>query len=125
MLQDKINEVISSNKTYLNDPVNLITITFALLLNIIHWVVLLINIQPTNQKVLLHYNVIYGADLVAQSFFLYLIPGTALVFFLVNFFVSRKMYKKEKLASYFINYFSILIQAIFIVATLILISINA
>ncbi|MDP4001104.1 MAG: hypothetical protein Q8P83_02600 [bacterium] len=125
MLQDKINEVISSNKTYLNDRVNLITSTFALLINIIHWVVLLINIQPTNQKVLLHYNVIYGADLVAQSFFLYLIPGTALVFFLVNFIVSRKMYKKERLASYFINYFSILIQTIFIAATLILININA
>ncbi|MBI2607709.1 MAG: hypothetical protein HYW51_02705 [Candidatus Doudnabacteria bacterium] len=126
MLEDRINEAISSKKTYLSDRLSRLGLVSAAVLNIIHWLVLLINIQPSREKILLHFNVVYGADLVAASFFLYLIPAVALVFFAVNLFLGSRLYNKnEKLAAYFLSSFSVLVQVIFLIATIILININA
>jgi len=95
------------------------------LLNIIHWVVLYIKIRPGKNNILLHYNVVYGPDLVEKSFYLYWIPLLALILLAVNILVAANFYKKEKLASYFLNIASIAVQVVFFVATVILIVVNA
>lgn len=126
MLQDKINEALSSKKTYFSDLQSRTALVVSLFINIIHWAILLINVSPSSEKILLHFNVVYGADLVGESYFAYIIPAVALIFFAFNLLLGRRLYNRnQKLASYFLNYFSVSVQMIFLAATIILININA
>ena len=125
MFVAKLNEVLSSKRSFISDRMNSYSLGIAGLLNIIHWVVLYIKIRPGKNNILLHYNVVYGPDLVEKSFYLYWIPLLALILLAVNILVAANFYKKEKLASYFLNIASIAVQVVFFVATVILIVVNA
>lgn len=124
MFLTKLNEVLASKKTFISDRANLLSLSVGLLINIIHWVILYIKIRPGSHSILLHYNVIYGPDLVDKSIYAYFIPGIALGILLFNILVSINFYKREKLASYFLNAAGIPVQLIFFAATLVLINAN-
>lgn len=124
MFITKLNEVLSSKKSFVADPLNSVSLGICLLINIIHWVILYIKIKPGNRYILLHYNVVYGSDLVGKSTYIYLIPFVALILLLINALVASFFYKKEKLASYFLNIASVAIQLIFLAASLVLIIAN-
>src|SRR3989338_6835129 len=117
----KLNEVLASKRSFIADPLNTVSIGITAALNIIHWLILYIKIKPGDANILLHYNVIYGRDLIGKSSYIYLIPATALLFLIVNILIAGKFYKSEKLAAYFLNFASIAVQLIFLAATLVLI----
>lgn len=125
MFTAKLNEVLASKKSFFADPLNNRSILAASLLNIIHWGFLFSKITPNKGSILLHYNVIYGPELVQSSRYIYLIPLLALGILFLNIYISSMLYQKEKLASYFINFSSIGIQLIFFVASLVIIVANA
>lgn len=124
-LRGKLNEVLSSKKSYFADPLNLYALGIAGLLNIIHWGILFSKIKPSKTSILLHYNVVYGSDLVQKALYAYWIPLLALILFLINVIVAGFFYKKEKIAAYFLNISSIAIQLIFLAASIVLIVANA
>lgn len=124
MFLDRLNEVLASEKSFISDRLNAAPLGSALLINIIHWTILLIKIKLTSGNIVLHYNVIYGADFVDRGTMIYVIPALALVLFLLNLFLSVFYYKREKLAAYFLNFATIIIQLIFIIASINLIRIN-
>ena len=124
MFVTKLQEALASKRPFFADPLNFVSIGLAALLNIIHWLILFIKIRPGSARILLHYNVVYGPDLVDKSTFVYLIPLVALIFFILNLYTSAVFYKKEKLAAYFINIASVAVQLIFLVASLVLIVSN-
>ncbi len=124
MFVAKLNEVLASKKSFISDPINSRSLVGAGLLNIIHWILLLIKIKPSSTNILLHYNVVYGSDLISKSWYVYWIPLLALILLLLNFFVSSLFYKKEKLASYFLSMATIAVQLIFLSASIILIIAN-
>jgi hypothetical protein len=125
MFVAKLNEVLSSKSSFLADRINAISLGVAGLLNIIHWGLLFIKIKPDKNNILLHYNVVYGPDLVEKSLYLYWIPLLALVLLIVNVIVAANFYKKEKLASHFLSIASIAVQVVFLIASIILIAVNA
>lgn len=125
MFVAKLQEVLASKRSFITDPLNWISIGIAGLLNIIHWLGLYIKIRPSDSRILLHYNVVYGPDFVDKSTYAYLIPLAALVFFTINLIAAFMLYKKEKLAAYFLNIASIAVQLIFLVASVVLIIANA
>lgn len=124
MFSEKLAQFKSLQKSFLSDPMNFVSVGFGLLINIIHWVVLLIKIQPSSQNILLHYNVIYGPDFVEKSSYIYVIPATALILFILNLVLSNIFFRREKIAAYFLNFASIAVQIVFLVASLVLIFIN-
>ena len=125
---NKIQVLISSNRAhgagFISDRMNFATLGIALLINIIHWVVLYIKIKPSQQNVVLHYNVSYGTDLVDKAIFIYFIPGLALLFLIVNLIIALIFFRREKLSAYFLNFGTIAVQLIFLAASLSLIYIN-
>jgi len=125
MFIEKLNEVLASKKSYISDKLNYSSLLIATSINIIHWLILYIKIKPTSNTILLHYNVVFGADLIGKSFYIYLIPAVALALLLINLYVASSFYKKEKLAGYFLNIGSIAVQLIFFVASIVLIFANA
>lgn len=124
MLLDKLNEVLASRKSFISDRLNFSSQAVALLVNIIHWAILWLKIKPDEAYVVLHYNVIYGVDLVDRAAFIYMIPAAALLVLILNFLASNYFFKREKLAGYFLNAAGIAVQLIFFAATLTLIVIN-
>ncbi|MEJ0021218.1 MAG: hypothetical protein WDN47_01410 [Candidatus Doudnabacteria bacterium] len=125
MFVAKLNEVLSSKKSFLADPLNYVSLGIAGLLNIIHWLILFSKIKPSKTQILLHYNVVLGPDLISKSQYIYWIPLLALILLLINASVASIFYKKEKLAAYFLNISSIAVQLIFLVASAVLIIANA
>ena len=124
MLLDKLNLVLSSEKPFISEPLNSIPIALSLLTNIIHWAILASKIKGNTGNIVLHYNVIYGADLIDKSTMIYVIPAVALVIFLVNLALANYFFKREKLAAFFLNFSTIIVQLIFLAASLSLIRIN-
>ena len=124
MFLDKINEVLASKKSFVSDRTIFTGLVLSTLSNIIHWVVLLFKIKPSGQNILLHYNVIYGSDFVEKSSYAYLIPITALLILIVNFFIASRFYKREKTAAYFLVFGTMAVQLVFFAASLVLIVAN-
>jgi hypothetical protein len=124
MFSNKLSEVTTSKNSFISDRLNLMGLGSALLINIIHWVILLSKIAPSDSNILLHYNVISGPDFVDKSLYVYAIPALALAVLVINFLLSFYFYRREKLATYFINFANIPIQIIFFVGSLVLIMIN-
>ena len=125
MFTTKLNQVLVSKGSYIADPWNFFSLLIAGLLNIIHWAILYSKIKPSRTQILLHYNVIYGPDLIQKSLYIYWIPLLALILLLINALVAGIFYKKEKLAAYFLNISSIAVQLIFLIASIVLINANA
>lgn len=124
MFVAKLNEVLTSKKSFIADPINYTSLGIAGLLNIIHWLILFSKIKPSKTQILLHYNVVYGPDFIQKSIYIYWIPLLALILLLINVSVASVFYKKEKLASYFLNISSVAVQLIFLVASIVLIIVN-
>lgn len=125
MFLTKLNEVLASKRSFISERMNSYGFGIALLINIIHWIILYIKIKPTESDILLHYNVVYGADFIGSSLYLYWIPLLGLIFLLTNLTAAIYFYNKEKLASYFISIASVAVQLVFLTATVVLIAVNA
>jgi hypothetical protein len=124
MFLTRLNEVLASKRSFISDRMNSYGFGIALLINIIHWLILYYKIKPGQDDVLLHYNVVYGADFINNSIYLYWIPLLALTLLLLNLVAAIFFHRKEKLAAYFISLTSIPVQIVFFVATLVLILVN-
>ncbi len=124
MLRAKLNQVLVAKKPFIADPINLVSIGISALINILHLAILYSKIKPSSAQMLLHYNVVYGLTYVEKSFFVYWIPLLALILLIVNIIFAAQLYHKEKLASYFLVISSIILQLIFLAASLALIVAN-
>jgi hypothetical protein len=124
MFSSKLNEVLASKRSFISDRMNSVGLGISLLINIIHWSILYFKIKPDLDNVLLHYNVVYGADFIGKSMYLYWIPLLAFILLIVNIGLAISFYHKEKLASHFISIASIAVQLVFFAATFILILVN-
>lgn len=120
----KSNSGAEAKKAYILDQKNLWGFAVSLIINIIHWLYLYRNIKPADQKILLHYNVIYGRDIVGPGRLAYLIPAIALGALLLNAVLAKVLYKKEKLVSYFLSFSTVTVQLIFLIASIVLVRIN-
>ncbi len=127
MFLAKLNEVLASKnswKSFVSDRLNFFSLGVSLLINIIQWALIYIKIRPDDTNILLHYNIVYGTDLVDRGVYAYFIPGLALIFLLVNFAAAYYIYHREKLACYFLNMANIPVQLVFLTAALVLIYAN-
>jgi hypothetical protein len=124
MLRDKINEAITSRKPFSEDLSNRWGFGVALVVNIIQWVILYFKVGTTSSSLLLSYNVIFGSKLIAPGFYVYWLPFISLAFLIFNLIVASSFYKREKLPSYFLAFASIAVQLVFLVAVIVLITIN-
>lgn len=125
MFTAKLDHVTTVRKTFISDPFNFVSLGSSLLINIIHWALLYYKFKDYASSILVHYNVVSGPDFVARASYAYFIPLTALVILAVNLACSVYFYKREKLASYFLNFSNLAIQILFLAASIIVIAINA
>jgi hypothetical protein len=85
----------------------------------LHWIV-----QPTNQPIILHYNVYFGVDSIGDWRAVFLMPALAAGLMFTNLFLSRFFYYKERLVSYLFAGMAFLIQLLMIIGVASVIIIN-
>lgn len=123
----KLNEALTSKnnlKSFVSDRLIFFSLAISSLINIIQWSVIYIKLRPGNTNILLHYNVIYGTDLVDKGYYAYAIPGIALGFLIFNVIVAYYFYQREKLSSYFLTAANVPVQLIFFTAVIVLVMAN-
>jgi hypothetical protein len=123
-ISDKINQLILEEKPFFHDGRNQFSLGLSIIINIIHWIILLFKLHTMQSTILLSYNVFYENNFLASSKYAYLIPGAALVFFIFNAFLSNYYYSRERSVAYFLNFSTIIIQALFLVVSIIIITTN-
>jgi len=96
-----------------------------LMANLANWVILKILIQPVDFPIILHYNVYFGVDSKGDYRQVFGIPLIGLFLFLVNFILSKYVYKKEeRIACYLLLMATLMMQINLIVYALSIILIN-
>lgn len=109
---------------YWTDPTVFFSFFPAIFSNAVMWLSVWLVVQPTDQPLILHYNVYFGIDAIGDWRNIYLMPALALAFLLVNAVLSRFFYYKERMASYLFALMALVIQLLMAVGLTSVILIN-
>ena len=97
----------------------------SLLLNISLWIYFFQNKKESDYPIILHYNLIFGVDCLGNYEKIYLIAFIGLILLFSNSILGYMLYNKEKLASYFLAFNTLVIQIFLIVAGYLIVGINS
>jgi hypothetical protein len=92
------------------DPAIFFSLILAVLVNIIMWIAVWVTVKPTDQPIILHYNVYFGVDAIGDWRNVFLMPAFSAVILVVNIILSRFFYYKEKMAAYLFAGMALVIQ---------------
>lgn len=109
---------------YWTDPTIFFSFVLALLVNAGMWIAIWWMVKPTDQPVILHYNVYFGIDAIGDWRNILLMPALALAFLLANVVLSRFFYYKEKMVSYLFALMALAIQCLMAIGLASVILIN-
>lgn len=111
-------------KLYLRKKSNIILFTLGILFNISSWIWLFIHISKNLGQVFLHYNVLFGVDLVGSWYSVFALPLAGLLILFFNAFLGWILYKQDPFAAYILNGVTILINIILFISSAILVFLN-
>jgi len=99
-------------------------IGISLLMNISMWAYMFIVFPPTSEIVFLHYNILFGVDLVGSWWRLLLMPILGLVIILINSLLSWLSYQYDKLITMILLWATVIMHILLILATYHIIFLN-
>ena len=106
------------------DRLIFVSTLLAAIVNSILWLVISGKFGWSAEKIPLHFNVVYGIDLLGPAWQLYVLPLTGAVLLGINFLLSAVLYPREKLYAYFLTNASLFVQAVLLVALVLIFAIN-
>ncbi|MFA5174984.1 MAG: hypothetical protein WC430_00970 [Patescibacteria group bacterium] len=89
------------------------------------WLYLFFNIKPGAEQVFLHYNIIFGVDLVGDWWNIFYTPLFGLLILAVNFCFSFLIYRADKFLARILNLFALATQLIIIAFSILIAGLNA
>tara|TARA_Y100000310_G_scaffold315414_1_gene365912 strand:+ start:8386 stop:8736 length:351 start_codon:yes stop_codon:yes gene_type:complete len=113
-------------KNYFKKKLILLLILLSFILNIILWMILVFAIKRGGEfALILHYNVLYGADIFGQHHELYSLPISGLVILGVNSILGFFSFKqKQFLLNYILLGTAVLAQVFLLISGIALVIIN-
>ena len=111
-------------KLYLRKKQNLILLSLALLFNIASWIWLLYNIRPSTGQVFLHYNILFGVDLVGSWYNVLSLPVAGFFIIFLNALLGWFLYKQDHFAAYLLNAIAVLVNIFLLVSSALLVFLN-
>ena len=109
---------------FIKDKLVWINFIIALLFNVAMWVMIYLKVAPTDQTVVLHYNILSGIDLLGQWYQIYTLPLIGIVLLVFNYVVAYRIYSRQVTFSYFLTIASSLEQIILLISTFFVILVN-
>ncbi|MEK7680930.1 MAG: hypothetical protein AAB348_02710 [Patescibacteria group bacterium] len=88
------------------------------------WWNLIANIRPDSGQIFLHYNIIFGVDLVGEWYKIFFLPIIGLGITLANYLLSIHFYSSDKFLARILGIWCLLIQVLLVVGTSLLIRLN-
>jgi len=89
------------------------------------WWDLIANINPDAGQIFLHYNIVFGVDLVGDWWRIYLLPGIGLLVLVVNYILSFYFYRSDKFMARLLSLWVLLFHALLLAGTVFLVKMNA
>ncbi len=111
-------------KLYIKNLPNIIMLPIALVLNITNWIWLLWEIRPQEEMIFLHYNVLFGVDLVGPWWKVLYLPIVGFVIILINIILGWFLFGKDKFPAHLLNFISVFCQIFLLMASSLLIFLN-
>jgi len=112
-------------KLYFKNWPIFITTVVSLCMNVATWVWLLIEIRPQTDPVFLHYNILFGVDYVGEWWQVLYLPISGLVIIVVNAVMGWLLFGRDKFLARILNSISLFCQLFLLIATALLIFLNA
>lgn len=88
------------------------------------WRQLILYIHPTTERIFLHYNIIFGIDLVGEWWHAYFIPGVGWLILMVNLIIAWLVYGRDKLLARVLILFLVILQVGLLLAAYSLVGLN-
>lgn len=95
-----------------------------LCMNIFVWLWLWLHIPRGVEDLFLHYNILFGVDLIGPAWHVYLVPLSGLIILLVNVIVGWFCYKKEPFAAYVLNFIACFMHIFLVIEAFLLVLLN-
>jgi hypothetical protein len=111
-------------KLYIKNIPNLIMLSSSLVLNLVVWFWLFWQIRPQEEQIFLHYNILFGVDLVGSWWRIVFVPLSGLLIFIINAILGWLLFGKDKFASYILNAVSIFCQIFLLIVASLLVFLN-
>lgn len=111
-------------KLYLKSLPNRVILSLWLVLNFTIWGWLIWHIQPQQDPIFLHYNILFGVGQLGPWWKLYLIPVLGLIIGFVNGTIGWVTFHKDKHISYFLNATTVLCHLFLGISTYLLVFLN-
>jgi len=109
---------------YLRYLPNLIMLSLSLFLNLAVWIWLLWQIKPIAEPIFLHYNILFGVDLVGPWWKVLYLPIIGCVILLVNAILGWLLFGRDKFIAQFLNAVTVLCQMFLFIAAALLVFLN-
>lgn len=84
----------------------------------------MVNIRSYLGQVFLHYNILFGVDLVGEWYHVFYIPAISLLILVINTVLGWLLFHKDKVVSYIFQAISVLVQILLLIVGAILVFLN-
>ena len=113
-----------SPKLYFRDVWVSAPLVGAILVQIFLWWYLISNIRPEAGQIFLHYNIIFGVDLIGDWWKIYLIPLAGLLVILLNYFFSLMLYSVDKFLARLLSGWVLFFHLFLMIGIILLVRLN-
>lgn len=95
-----------------------------LIVNIAIWLMLWLQIPRTEEHIFLHYNILFGIDLIGPATHVFFVPLAGLVILVVNFVAGIFLYNKDKFTAQLLAFAAAFVHIFLIIAASLLVFLN-
>jgi len=113
-----------SPKLYLRDRWILFPAIGAILAQIASWWYIIANIHPDAGQIFLHYNIVFGVDLVGDWWHMFFLPLGGILIFIVNYFFSFMFYGSDRFLSRLLSFWTIFLHIFLLAGIIFLVGLN-
>ncbi|MFA6424373.1 MAG: hypothetical protein WCV83_03640 [Candidatus Magasanikbacteria bacterium] len=116
--------MFSYTKVYFKDRWVLVPALFLALFQLFMWVYAAMYVRATSDQIFLHYNVVFGVDLIGEWWKILVVPFGGLLIFLLNFSLSWYCYSTDKILARFLTFIAALLNLSLAVAFYLVVGLN-
>ncbi len=109
---------------FLGRPPVWITLISAAFFNLASWGILLLNITPREEQIILHYTLSFGVDRVGMWYEAFFLPLLAFILLLVDLCFAKYLFRRSRIASFFFLISGAVFQLLAFLAALFLVIAN-
>ena len=113
-----------SPKLYIRDQWVFVPFLVSAVLQAVMWWYITSKVPPTNEQIFLHYNVMFGIDLVGDWWKIFFGPIAGVAVLLINYFLSFTLYSSNKFLARLLSVFTPCFQALLLIGVVIIVRLN-